>query len=691
LGGKRQLPLFRVQGPDGNDRFVDDTGRTYNSMQQWKQNNKLPAGQVTYFADGHMSSTPDGKPKTVTEDTHAVLDTFWEKAKPWVDGAVTAVGVVATGAAIIGTGGAALPLILGGVAAYGAANAGSTLIDRASHGESLNPLQDADARNAWIDLTTNAVGVAAIGSSIRAARGIKGVMDASGKVAGTSDDVFRALQMQRFAQGVNTASMAGDAVGIGNQTYNLATQWEKLSPEQRMLTMGQIAFWGGMAAQGARSNQQGAYGTEELTNYLEGYRSLQEGRSAQFKEDSVQRTPVAPDSPLQQMAAIRKRWQAGAITEAEAIQQLKQVQPSAGKPTPVAPTPEQQKLQTPGESGKSSPKALTPEQQKLQAQGEQLSQALPKRQQVPVTVDPELNGNTVRVHYSVDQQGQITDIHIKAGPEATAQDVQLHAQTVKRMQQYSGLSRHVQRMKDHLRGWISKNGAPPVGSKAWEAQLEIEKLPQIIQERANRLASGGLDEKTQGRLEAELADLKQQVVQHQKRDPGKGFVAAESEIPWKASMSQAEAELYTQDSYYKGKMFYHGTNVRSAQNIAEQGLDPGKFDEFSTYGPGFYVGNDQSIARNYAQRKKEETGQDSAVLGMMLDARKPKVFASGTAYQEAVTSYIKQSGKTDEEWTVAYTNYLRSEGYDAVEITGIGYTTVFEKEQVVVTSNEIVK
>jgi hypothetical protein len=341
--------------------------------------------------------------------------------------------------------------------------------------------------------------------------------------------------------------------------------------------------------------------------------------------------------------------------------------------------------------------AKAPEQQKLQAQGEQLSQALPKRQQVPVTVDPELSGNTVRVHYGVDKQGQITDIHIKAGPEATARDVQLHAETVKRMQQYSGLSRHVQRMKDHIRGWVSKNGAPPVGSKAWESQLELEKLPQIIQERANRLANGGLDEKTQGRLEAELADLKQQVVQHQKalkvmdKNPGQGFVAAENSVPWKSSMSVPEAEAYTQDSYYQGRMFYHGTNVQNAQNIAEQGLDPGKFDEFSTYGPGFYIGSDEAIARNYAQRKKEETGQDGAVLEMMLDVRNPKVFTSGTAYQEALTSYIKQSGRTDEEWTVTYTNYLRSEGHDAVEITGIGYTTVFEKEQVVVTSNEVIE
>jgi hypothetical protein len=176
---------------------------------------------------------------------------------------------------------------------------------------------------------------------------------------------------------------------------------------------------------------------------------------------------------------------------------------------------------------------VSPERQQMRQNGEDLRKSLPKRQQVPVEVDPSLQGNTVRVHYVMDKKGQVTDVHIKAGPEATATDIKLHSQTVKRMQQYSGLSRHVQRMKDQVQGWISKNGTPSVGSKAWEAQLEIDKLPKIIEERAGRLQSGGLDEKSQQRLETELADLKQQLATHQKtlktmdRDPGRGFVAAE--------------------------------------------------------------------------------------------------------------------------------------------------------------------
>ena len=177
----------------------------------------------------------------------------------------------------------------------------------------------------------------------------------------------------------------------------------------------------------------------------------------------------------------------------------------------------------------------SPELNQINLREQELVQALPKRQQVPVEIDPNLKGNTVRVHYTVDKNGQITDIQIRAGAEATPKDIQLHASTVKRMQQYSGLSRHVQQMKDSVRGWVSKNGAPPVGSTAWEAQLEVDKLPKIIAERAERLASGGLDEKTQSKLETELIELQQQVAHYQSkintidRNPGQGFVAAETE------------------------------------------------------------------------------------------------------------------------------------------------------------------
>jgi hypothetical protein len=121
----------------------------------------------------------------------------------------------------------------------------------------------------------------------------------------------------------------------------------------------------------------------------------------------------------------------------------------------------------------------------------------------------------------------------------------------------------VQVMRDRIHGWVSQNGVPPVGSKAWEAQLEIEKLPKIIEERAERLANGGLDERSQQRLETELVDLKQQMATHEKtlqamdRDPGKGFVAADSAGSKKAEeLGRPEAEKGYRWVLEDGKLRY---------------------------------------------------------------------------------------------------------------------------------------
>jgi hypothetical protein len=238
----------------------------------------------------------------------------------------------------------------------------------------------------------------------------------------------------------------------------------------------------------------------------------------------------------------------------------------------------------------STAKELTPERQQMRQDGESLQKTLPKRQQVPVEVDPALHGNTVQVHYSMDKKGQLADVHIKAGPEATARDIQLHSATVKRMQQYSGMSRHVQRMKDHIHGWISKNGTPPVGSKAWEAQLEVNKLPKIIEDRANRLAKGGLDKESQLHLEKELSSLKEQMATHEKtlkamdRDPGRGFVAAESngsKLAKEQKLPPAEDGYHwTQDK--NGKLRYDRNPGRTDLPRMEHDPATGKFVERAT-------------------------------------------------------------------------------------------------------------
>ena len=191
----------------------------------------------------------------------------------------------------------------------------------------------------------------------------------------------------------------------------------------------------------------------------------------------------------------------------------------------------------------------------LRAQGERLSRsvvldasgrpieagrALPidLRNRVPVNIDPDLPGNTVRVHYDIDPRtGLVTNIRMRLGPTATAVDIQLHTQTVRLMRRYAGFSGRVRNLLDRITSWIGRYGEPPVGSRAWEARLEVEKLPRIIEERMGRLSQGDLDLREQARLLDEIEDLRRQYDRHARTladmetDPGRGFVAAEGRRP----------------------------------------------------------------------------------------------------------------------------------------------------------------
>ena len=163
-------------------------------------------------------------------------------------------------------------------------------------------------------------------------------------------------------------------------------------------------------------------------------------------------------------------------------------------------------------------------------------------------------------------------------------------------------------------------------------------------------------------------------------------------MEWSPSMTPAEADEYTRDSHYAGKTFYHGTDVNSAQNIADSGIDPAMFDEYSTYGVGFYLGGQRVEAEPYARRKAEETGQPGSILDVRLNVQSPKIYRTSQDYWREQAEYMRQAGVDYEvEMEVAFTNHLKEQGFDAIEFTDLDFYVVFEPQQVVVTGNEAVR
>jgi Domain of unknown function (DUF4781)/A nuclease of the HNH/ENDO VII superfamily with conserved WHH len=260
--GALNLPLFRVETKDG-PKFVDHIGRKYDSFNDWKDNNKLPPGEMTYPKDGHLTAGADGKPQLEKGNTPETADTFWEKyGRPVLDGVALVGGIVIGGIAIFSTGGLATPLVIAGagIAGYGAVRSGSELYDRASHGQTINPLESGEARSAWLNVGASVVGFAAAGASLRA-------VSATTRFATGANEAAQVTRALNTARGFNVAAQFADTAATVDTGYSLAANWDKLSGGERMLALGQMAFWSAGTVSAARQSGgfKNLYGVQDIS------------------------------------------------------------------------------------------------------------------------------------------------------------------------------------------------------------------------------------------------------------------------------------------------------------------------------------------------------------------------------------------------------------------------------------------
>ncbi|MGH7005674.1 MAG: DUF4781 domain-containing protein, partial [Alphaproteobacteria bacterium] len=232
--GTVTLPLFRVATPDG-DKFVDNLGRQYKDFNDWKSNNQLPPGAMTYPADGQLTQNPDGSVKlSGPENTPKTVDTFGEHVTEIIDKAALVGGIIVGAALIIGTGGTATPIVAGvGIAAagWGAYRSGTQIADRAEHGQSINPIEDADARMLWLDGVSSIAGAAAFGSAAKLA-------NIASKGASLTPT------MARIVGTTQAVSNTTDAAAMANMAHYSATHWGSMSTEDKASAILSMGFWG---------------------------------------------------------------------------------------------------------------------------------------------------------------------------------------------------------------------------------------------------------------------------------------------------------------------------------------------------------------------------------------------------------------------------------------------------------------
>lgn len=245
--GPVQLPLFRVTGTDGQKRFVDNVGRSYESFDDWRENNKLPPGSMTYPEDGHLTANAEGQIALAHGNTPDTADTFGEHLSNVVDKAALVGGIVAGGVLIIGSGGTLAPAVIGvagavavGAGGWGVYRGGSELVDRADHGQSIDPIQDETARGLWLNVGASALAVGAFGSAARLAQ------------LGRAGRALAPLEASAHGY-VQAGAAVLDTAAIANEGVTLAQNWDKMSGEQRAQSLLNMGFWAAGTGVAARA------------------------------------------------------------------------------------------------------------------------------------------------------------------------------------------------------------------------------------------------------------------------------------------------------------------------------------------------------------------------------------------------------------------------------------------------------
>jgi hypothetical protein len=165
------------------------------------------------------------------------------------------------------------------------------------------------------------------------------------------------------------------------------------------------------------------------------------------------------------------------------------------------------------------------------------AEALPERLQNRVPVEivniPELGLDGVRAVPEFHPDGQIIGVKLEVGPNARAIDIQNHVETIDAMRKLTGLSGRARVMAHEVARAIGADIVTPLDRGRWEAALEIRKLSGVIEDRILRLAEEGVDPRSRERINAEIADLRQQYAREVERfgqgaeAEARGYVAAE--------------------------------------------------------------------------------------------------------------------------------------------------------------------
>lgn len=144
---------------------------------------------------------------------------------------------------------------------------------------------------------------------------------------------------------------------------------------------------------------------------------------------------------------------------------------------------------------------------------QELREALPPDLRDRVVFDDALHGDHVRAEWDPDADtGLVSNIRLRVSPDAVPSTVRAHADTIRTMEKFQGLSGRVRMALNWIAELIGVQTLDPTNKPLFDAQLEVQKLPKLI--KAHMDAMQAMEPNARTEAEAKLDSLEHQLMEH---------------------------------------------------------------------------------------------------------------------------------------------------------------------------------
>jgi Domain of unknown function (DUF4781) len=180
--------------------------------------------------DGRLQRNSNGFVQTRCKSTPFGSNT--SKLMKTADIGTGIMGIAGAVGTLFLTGGAALPFVVAGVgsALYSTARSAYHLIDRGTHGQSLNPMENHENFSLWLGMGANVISFGAMGATVRLS-----TLAFQGKNITQSFRIMVNL--------INGTSLTVNSVAVANSLAYMAINFEDMTPMDVLMQVASVAFW----------------------------------------------------------------------------------------------------------------------------------------------------------------------------------------------------------------------------------------------------------------------------------------------------------------------------------------------------------------------------------------------------------------------------------------------------------------